>query len=418
LQLFDDLEDFGSFDDAVAGDVRDPYTELARTRRKGPVQRLDLSGMPHDESKPVFMVYRYDEIAQVLRDNETFSSSIIINFFGDALGNYVMLGMDEPEHRRYRSLVSAAFSQRALALRQDELVARVANELIDAFVERGHAELVREFTFPYPTQVIAGLLGLPRAEHPNFQRWSISLLSITVNRERAVAASQALRDYFAPILAARREAPRDDLISSLARAEIDGEHLSDEEIFSFLRLLLPAGVETTYRSTGNLLFGLLSNPDQLEAVRNDRSLVPQAIEEAVRWEAPLLTITRVAARDTVLAGVPIPAGSAVMPMLGAANRDEDRYPDPDRFDIFRAPKPHISFGHGVHVCLGMHLARLEMRVALELLLDRLPDLRLDPEGKDPHIRGQVFRSPTSLPVLFGPQSPSPGTRSRRARDVV
>lgn len=401
MQLFDDLEDFGSFDDAVAGDVRDPYTELARARRTSPVQRLDISGMPHEESKPVFMLYRYDEIAQVLRDNETFSSSIIIRFFGEALGKHVMLGMDEPEHRRYRSLVSAAFSQKALARRQDALVERVANELIDRFVERGGADLVREFTFPYPTQIIAGLLGLPRADYPQFQRWSISLLSIIVNRERAVAASTALRDYFAPILAARRQEPRDDLISSLARAEIDGEHLSDEEIFSFLRLLLPAGVETTYRSTGNLLFGLLSNPEQLDAVRSDRSLIPQAIEEAVRWEAPLLTITRVATRDTELAGQPIPAGSTVMLVLGAANRDEDRYPDPDRFDIFRAPKPNISWGNGVHVCLGMHLARLEMRVALELLLDRLPRLRLDPEGNDPHIRGQVFRSPTSLPVLFG-----------------
>ena len=401
MQLFDDLEDFGSFDDAVAGDVRDPYTELARARRTSPVQRLDISGMPHEESKPVFMLYRYDEIAQVLRDNETFSSSIIIRFFGEALGKHVMLGMDEPEHRRYRSLVSAAFSQKALARRQDALVERVANELIDRFVERGGADLVREFTFPYPTQIIAGLLGLPRADYPQFQRWSISLLSIIVNRERAVAASTALRDYFAPILAARRQEPRDDLISSLARAEIDGEHLSDEEIFSFLRLLLPAGVETTYRSTGNLLFGLLSNPEQLDAVRSDRSLIPQAIEEAVRWEAPLLTITRVATRDTELAGQPIPTGSTVMLVLGAANRDDDRYPDPDRFDIFRAPKPNISWGHGVHVCLGMHLARLEMRVALDLLLGRLPHLRLDPEGNDPHIRGQVFRSPTSLPVLFG-----------------
>jgi cytochrome P450 len=401
MQLFDDLEDFGSFDDAVSGDVRDPYTGFAAMQRLGPVQRLETSAMPHEESKPVFLVYRYDEIAEVLRDNQTFSSSIIINVFGDVFGKHVMLGMDEPEHRRYRLLVSTAFTQRALARRQDELVERVANELIDCFAGRGRAELVREFTFPYPTQIIAGLLGLPREDYPQFQRWSISLLSFTVNRERGIAASKALQEYFAPILAARRQEPRDDLISTLARAEIDGEQLSDDEIYSFLRLLLPAGVETTYRSTGNLLFGLLSNPDQLDAVRSDRSLVPQAIEEAVRWEAPLLTITRVAARDTELAGVAIPAGSAVMPMLGAANHDEERYPEPHRFDIFRAPTPHISFGHGVHVCLGMHLARLEMSVALNLLLDRLPGLRLDPAGDDPHIRGGVFRSPTSLPVLFG-----------------
>ena len=404
MQLFDDLEDFGSFDDAVSGDVRDPYSELARRRREGAVQRLDMSGMPHEESKPVFIVYRYDEVAQVLRDNKTFSSSIIINFFGDALGKHVMLGMDEPEHRRHRTLVSAAFSQKALARREHELVGQVGSELIDRFADRGHADLVREFTFPYPTQIIAGLLGLPREDYPQFQRWSISLLSITVNRERAIAASEALREYFVPILAARRKEPREDLISSLAHAEIDGEKLADEEIFSFLRLLLPAGVETTYRSTGNLLFGLLSNPDQLDAVRSDRSLIPQAIEEAVRWEPPLLVITRVATCDTELAGVRIPAGSAVMPMLGSANRDDGRYTDPDRFDVFRPPNPHIGFGHGVHVCLGMHLARLEMRVALNLLFDRLPNLRLDPEGNDPHIRGQVFRSPTSLPVLFGAPS--------------
>lgn len=400
MQLFDDLEDFGSFDDAVSGDVRDPYTELARIRREQPVQRLDFSGMPHEESKPVFIVYRYEDVAEVLRDNETYSSSIILAFFGDALGKHVMLGMDEPTHRRHRALVSGAFTQRALARRENE-VAQVGNGLIDRFADLGRADLVREFTFPYPTQIIAGLLGLPREDYAQFQRWSISLLSITVNRERAVAASEALRDYFVPILAARRVEPRDDLISSLAQAEIDGEKLADEEIFSFLRLLLPAGVETTYRSTGNLLFGLLSNPGQLEAVRADRSLIPQAIEEAVRWEPPLLTITRVATRETELGGVRIPAGSTVMPMLGSANRDEERWSDPDRFDVFRAPRPHIGFGHGTHVCLGMHLARIEMRVALELLFDRLPDLRLDPEAGDPHIRGQVFRSPTSLPVLFG-----------------
>ncbi len=404
MQLFDDLEDFGALDDAVSGDVRDPYTDLAKKRREGPVQRLDMSAMPHDESKPVFLVYRYEEVAEVLRDNETFSSAIILAFFGDALGKHVMLGMDEPQHRRHRALVSSAFSQKALARREQDLVERVGNELIDRFADRGRAELVREFTFPYPSQIIAGLLGLPPEDYPQFQRWSIALISITVNRERAIAAAEALRQYFIPILAARREEPRDDLISRLAHAEIDGEKLADEEIFSFLRLLLPAGVETTYRSTGNLLFGLLSNPDQLDAVRSDRSLIPQAIEEAVRWEAPLLMFTRVATRDTALAGMQIPAGSAVMPVLGSANRDEERWKDPDRFDIFRPAKPHIGFGHGTHVCLGMHLARLEMRVALNLLFDRLPNLRLDPEGDDPHIRGGVFRSPTSLPVLFSPSA--------------
>jgi len=346
------------------------------------------------------MVHRYEDAQQMLRDNETFSSSIIIQAFGDVFGKHVMLGMDEPEHGRHRALVSKAFSQKALVRWEDELVGTVGNELIDAFANRGNADLVKEFNFPYPTRIIAGLLGLPQEDFPQFQPWSISLLSFTVNPERGREASRALAEYFAPILAARRDEPRDDLISGLAAAEIDGEKLSDEEIFSFLRLLLPAGVETTYRALGNLLFALLSDPDQLDAVRAERSLLPQAIEEAVRWEPPLIMITRVASRDTELGGVQIPVGCSVMPVLGAANRQEDRYPDPDRFDIFRQAKVPISWGHGVHVCLGMHLARLEMRTAVNLLLDRLPNLRLDPDGDDPHIRGMVFRSPTSLPVLF------------------
>ena len=408
MQLFDDLEDFGSFDDVVSGDVRDPYTELARLRREDPVQRIELSTMPGDNTKPLFIAYRFEDVQQMLRDNQTFSSAIIIQAFGDVLGRHVMLGMDEPEHGRHRALVSRAFAQKALAKWEDSLVGGVGNELIDRFASKGSADLVTDFTFPYPTQIIAGLLGLPRKDYPQFQRWSISLLSFTINPERGKAASLALEEYFTPILAARRVEPRDDLISRLAVAEIDGEHLSDDEIFSFLRLLLPAGVETTYRSLGNLLFGLFSNPEQLEAVRADRSLIPQAIEEAVRWEPPLLTITRIATEDTELGGVAIPEGSSVMPMLGAANRQEDRYEDPDTFDIFRPARPNIGWGYGTHVCLGMHLARLEMRVAINLLLDRLPNLRLDPDGNDPHIRGQVFRSPTSLPVLF---DADPGVRS-------
>ncbi len=398
--LFDDLADFGAFDDVVSGNVRDPFPELARLRREEPIQRIDMSAMPGEEGKPVFIVYRHEEAQQMLRDNETFSSAVIIQAFGDVFGRQVMLGMDEPDHGRHRALVSKAFTQKALARWEDELVGRVGNELIDGFAGRGKADLVKEFTFPYPTRIIAGLLGLPEEDFPQFQRWSISLLSFTVYPERGKAASETLVEYFTPILEARRGEPRDDMISLLADAEIDGEKLADEEIFSFLRLLLPAGVETTYRSLGNLLFALLSYPEQLDAIRADRSLLPQAIEEAVRWNPPLLTITRVATRDTELGGVQIPAGSSVMPMIGSANRQDDRYPDPDKFDVFRQARGHLGWGHGVHVCLGMHLARLEMRTAVNLLLDRLPNLRMDPDGDDPHIRGQVFRSPTSLPVLF------------------
>ena len=271
--LFDDLEDFGAFDDVVSGNVRDPYPELARQRHETPIQRIDMSAMPGEEGKPVFIVYRHEDIQTMLRDNETFSSNVVIQIFGDVLGHGVMLGMDEPVHGRLRSLVTKAFTQKALARWEDEIVGRIGNELIDQFASNGKADLVKAFTFPYPTRIIAALLGLPEEDFPQFQRWSISMLSFTVNPERGQAASQALVDYFKPILQARRAEPRDDLISSLAAAEIDGEKLADEDIYSFIRLLLPAGVETTYRSLGNLLFGLLTNPDQLEAVRADRSLL-------------------------------------------------------------------------------------------------------------------------------------------------
>lgn len=401
-ELFEELEDFASFDDVVSGDVRDPYPELARQRHDTPIQRIDMSAMPGEEGKPVFIVYRHEDIQTMLKDNETFSSQAVIQIFGDVLGHGVMLGMDEPVHGRLRSLVTKAFTQKALARWEDEIVGRIGNELIDGFIANGSTDLVKTFTFPYPSRIIAALLGLPEEDFPQFQRWSVGMLSYTINPERGLAASKALVDYFTPIVEARRAEPREDLISSLAAAEIDGQKLADEEIYSFIRLLLPAGVETTYRSLGNLLFALLTHRDQFEAVRADRSLLPQAIEEAVRWDAPLLNITRVATRDTELAGVPIPQGSSVMPMLGAANRQEDRYANPDSFDIFRQAKVPISWGHGVHVCLGMHLARLEMRTAVNLLIDRLPNLRLDPDADDPHIRGMVFRSPTSLPVLFDP----------------
>ncbi len=396
-------EEFGLFDDAVAGDTRDPYPELAQARRDTPVQCLDSSLMPHEDAASVFFLYRYDDVATVLRDGDTFSSGHIIDLImGPVMGEHIMLGMDGDRHRRYRALVSQAFGKKSMARWEAELVEEVGNGLIDRFVERGHAELVTEFTFPYPTQIIARLLGLPREDFRQFQKWSIAILSFLSQQETAIAASQEVKEYVASILEERRRHPQEDLISDLAQAELDGEHLSDEEIFSFVRLLLPAGVETTYRSTGNMLLTLLNNPEQLDAVRNDRSLIPQAIEESLRYELPLLTITRIATEDTEVSGVPVPSGSTVMLMLASANRDESRFPEPDRFDIFReGPKPHISFGHGPHACLGLHLARMEMRVALNQILDRLPNLRLDPEGDDPHIRGQVFRSPTSIPVLFG-----------------
>ncbi len=393
---------FEVFDEDVAGDVRDPYPELAAARRAHPVQRLDTSNMPHADDAAVFFVYGYDDIQEVLRDGKTYSSAHIIDMLmGDIMGKHIILGMDDPEHRRYRALVSTAFRQKALANWEERLIVPAVDELLDRIADRGRADLVTDFTFPFPTIVTAGMLGLPREDLRQFQRWSIAILGFHTHRERAVNAAQEVKEYLAEILAERRREPREDVISDLSRAELDGEKLSDEEIFSFLRLLLPAGIETTYRSTGNMLYSLLSRPEQLQALRDNRALIPRAVEESIRFETPLLNITRMATTTTVLHDVRIPAGSTVMLMLAAANRDESRWNDPDDFDIFRTPRPHTSFGGGSHNCLGIHLARTEMRLALEKMLDELPNLRLDPDADDPHISGQVFRSPAALPVLFG-----------------
>jgi cytochrome P450 len=232
-----------------------------------------------------------------------------------------------------------------------------------------------------------------------FRKRAVQLISYNVNYERAFEASAALKDYFQGQIERRKSRPTEDIIGDLVTAEIDGEKLSDEAIYSFLRLLLPAGLETTYRSSGNLLYLLLTHPEQFAAVQADRELIPQAIEEGLRFETPLTTVQRFTTEDTELEGVNIPVRSVIGVCIGSANRDERRWERSEEFDIFRKHMPHISFAAGEHTCLGLHLARLETRVALECLLTRLTNVNLRTDD-DPHIHGQPFRSPTALPVTF------------------
>ncbi len=392
--------------DTLNGDMEDVWTPLRAAFDRGPVivgnaidAEMDLDmDMPSDMPGAI-TVLGYEEAQQVLDDPETFSSTIYADIMGIVMG-HSMLEMDGAEHGVHRALVSQAFRRKVLARWETELVETVVDDLIDRFADRGRAELVRELTFAFPVQVIARILGLPREEYPIFQRRSLELLSVVTNWERGMAASQWLRDYFADVLEQRRRQPADDLISDLAVAEIDGERLSDDEIFAFLRLMLPAGVETTYRSSGNLLYALLHHRDQLEAVRADRTLVHTAIEEGLRWQPPIIFIVRRAARDAEVGGIPVKAGTTINICVGQANRDPRRYTDPDSFDVFRPHRLHVTFGHGVHICLGMHLARMETRVAINRVLDRLPNLRLDPDARPPVIQGVAFRSPDSLPVVF------------------
>jgi cytochrome P450 len=336
----------------------------------------------------------------VLGDPETYSSAGYAEIMGAVLGRTI-LQMDPPEHGAYRSILQQAFTKVAMQRWEAELVAPLVERMIDGFVDDGKTDLVRNLLFMFPVQVIADLIGLPEEHLPEFHRLAVEVIGVTVDMERATRASVELERLLAPILAAKRDEPSDDMMSLLATAEHDGQRLTDEEIYSFCRLLLPAGAETTYRSSSNLLFGLLGDRRQYEAVRDDRSLLPAAIEEGIRWEPPLLLITRGVTRDTELLGTPIPQGSTVITNMGAANRDESRWPDPTTFDIFRERKPHIGFAHGPHMCLGMHLARMETAVALNAVFDRLPDVRVDPDAPEPYISGQLFRAPPRLDVVWG-----------------
>jgi cytochrome P450 len=387
------------------GTADDPYPHLAAARRKGPVQLEwplpDDVGTVDVDRDPSFNVFGHDEVMTVLRDHETYSSEILTEIMGPVL-DHTMIAMDEPEHRAQRALVAPAFRPKLLARWEHELVRRVVDELLNSFAPSGRADLVRRLTFAFPVRVIARILGLPERDSEQFQRWSIALISMIVNWDRGLAASNALRDYFVEQVAERRARPRDDLITELVETEVDGERLTDDDIFAFLILLLPAGIETTYRSLGNLLYALLTHPDQLDEVVRQPVMRAPAIEEGLRWETPLLMLPRQCVRDTRLGGVDIAAGRVVNVFLGSANRDEGHYPQPDVFDIHRPSAPHMSFGSGPHMCLGMHLARMETRVALDAVLERLHDLRLDPEAPRPKIVGSVFRSPDALPVCFTP----------------
>lgn len=402
----ENYDPFDDFDRAQRrGFVEDPYPDWARRRRESPV----WVG-PADEWMPgasalmggadrLAVALSFDAVSQVLQDGETFSSAGYAQTMGLVMG-HTILEMDEPEHFRYRGLIQTAFQRKHIEQWARQIVAPVVENCLAPLRGRGQADLVRELTFPFPVKVICGMIGIPEESHGLFHRLAVELISIAFDPARGMAASAGLRDLFAEVLAERRRDPQDDLMTLLAEAELDGVRLDDEAIFAFLRLLAPAGAETTSRSSANLLCGLLSDPVQWEAVCKDRDLIPQAIEEGLRWEAPLTGIQRTATKDTEVCGVPIQAGTSVHVCMGAANRDETRWEDPDRFDIHRPRHHHAAFAFGPHTCLGMHLARLETRVALEALMDGLPGLRLDPAAKAPEVKGLSFRSPVELPVSF------------------
>ena len=278
-----------------------------------------------------------------------------------------------------------------------ELVRPLVERTIERLRDAKRADLVEEVFMPIPVRVIAALIGLPESDIPEFHRLAIDLLGFHSDMDSAMKASAQLKEYFVGILADRRREPRDDMVTVLAGADIDGVRMSDEQIYGFMRNLLPAGAETTSRSTASLAFGLLTHPDQLAAVVADRRPAPAGDRGRHPLGDPAAELH---ARDHMRRRFPrvhIPEGSTVAVNLGSANHDEARWDDPETFDIFRERKPHIGFGHGAHVCLGMHLARLESTMIFNTLFDRLPGLRLDPDAPTPYVVRHV------LPLAAAPQ---------------
>lgn len=381
-----------SFSSQDLFDFPDPYPLFASLRQSSPVLRVEQF------RRQTYMVTRYDDVAAVLRDNETFSSRA--NAQLDAVMGRNIIQMDGREHQKHRQIIQHAFHFKEIAVLEDYMRG-VVHELIDAFAADGHADLVAQFAESFPIRVIARLVGVPIRDFDQFKRWALDIIGFTKDRERGLAASRAVREILLPIIVERRAAPTDDVLSRLVTGEVDGQRLSDEEIVSFLRLLLPAGAETTFRWIGSTLFALLHHAAQLEEVLAERALVGAALEETLRWETPVLFVGRETTRPVEIAGTEIPEGVQVTPVIASANRDETHFPDPDRWDLHRGADDHLSFGGGRHFCLGYHLARIEARIAVDAVLDRLHGLRLDPE-RPSQIVGLAFRSPKTLFVHFDP----------------
>jgi len=335
----------------------------------------------------------------VLSDNETFGSDIVNRTMGLVMGPTIV-GMNGREHFKHRTLITPSMTPRAL--KGDDfpgLIRGIADDYIDQFIDDGSVDLHDRFFFHFPLTVFVSVLGLPADDVDVVHRTACDLCLVGVDPERGMVASAELEQYLTPIVNRRREELGEDIISKLIRSEVDGERLSDYEIISFLRLLVLAGAETTNHLLGSCFYQLLHNPQAMEEVRADRSLVPQLIAETMRWESPISTVVREADRDTEIAGVPIEKGVAVLCHIGSANRDERQFEAPDEFRLHRGDNEHISFGFGRHYCAGSHLAKLEAEIGINAILDRLEDIAPQ-RGEQFDIIGFSFRGPDRVPVTF------------------
>ena len=384
--------------------AQDPYPVYAALRAKDPVHR---SRVLH-----AWLLTRHADVDAILRDHRHFGNDPRQGSLSPRQlarlpppDEFTMLLLDPPDHTRLRALVSQAFTTRAVQALEPR-IRRILGTLLDDIDDPTTFDLMQAVARPLPVIVIAEILGVPPEDRERFRTWAAQrarLLEPLIGpRERVAgaAASRAFDAYVRPIIAARRTAPRDDLVSALVRAEDDGGRLTERETLNLLRLLLSAGTETTANLVGNGLLALLRHPEQLQRLRHDPSLIPAAVEELLRFDSPVQADVRYVLADCEVNGCALRKRDTVVLLLGAANRDPDVFADPDRLDVGRSQDAHLSFGRGIHHCLGAPLARLEGRIVLEMLLERFPQMGVRAER--PRFRtGLVLRGLHSLPVRCG-----------------
>jgi cytochrome P450 len=394
--------------------VEDPYPAFAELLAQAPVHRGSIrqllgyppGGLSLRPEAPVFSAFSYEANDLVLRENETFSSTFYSGFTTLMFGRSILEMVGE-EHRRHRALVQPAFSPKRAQWWIDRWITSLVDEALSALEHHGQAELNAELCSRIPLQTITYSFGLSREEALDFREGTEGggmARRGQVGQNPLMQRHERTTEMLKSVIEARRAEPQDDLITTLVQTEIeeDGERhlLTDEEIYGFSRLILTAGSGTTWRQLGILLLALLQRPGLLDEVREDRELLRRAIDEAVRWEPTDPIFRRLVTRDVTLFDVEIPAGAVVEMNLGAANRDPARWDEPERFDPHRSPKPNLGFAGGPHICLGMHVARAEMWVAMNAVLDRLAHLRLAPDAPNVRIIGLEHRGPNGIPVHF------------------
>ncbi|MFF9219720.1 cytochrome P450 [Streptomyces viridosporus] len=388
----------------------DPYPAYRVMRDSAPL-------LWHEATRS-YIVSRYEDVERVFKDKDDQFTTDNYDWQLEPVHGRTILQLSGREHAVRRALVAPAFRGSDLREKFLPLIERNSRELIDAFRHTGSADLVTDYATRFPVNVIADMLGLDKTDHPRFHRWYTSVIAFLGNLSgdpEVAAAGERTRvefaEYMLPVIRRRRENPGGDLLSTLCAAEIDGVSMSDEDIKAFCSLLLAAGGETTDKAIAGIFANLLLHPEQLAAVREDRGLIPAAFAETLRYTPPVHMIMRQSATEVTLSGGTVPAGATVTCLIGAANRDESRYRDPDRFDVFRddlttttafsAAADHLAFALGRHFCVGALLAKAEVETGVNQLLDALPDLRLA-EGFDPVEKGVFTRGPQSLPVRFTP----------------